>query len=179
MKVALRYVGWFVVSTIWAGCTPESSSPSATDAPEAQPFEEQRHDSLLTAYSLALADGNYLAAEQGSETLILELGPSHEDADTLRAIADRAEELRLYAAARAIPGSQSQENATAYRDLAIRYPDTPTYREKADYYERRIRETAASRAQSSASGTGGSARRSTGDRAAVATITPQAETRAT
>src|SRR5690606_28700207 len=134
---------------IAAGCVQEPEGPSSVS--EARVLEEQQYDSLITVYASALAAGDYQEAEQGAEALLSELEPSHEDTDTLRAIADKAEELRLYAVARAIPASQLQENATAYRDLATRHPTNPVYREKADYYERRVREEATRQARRSAS----------------------------
>ena len=149
-KVVLGYGGWLLVSLIWSAVSPTPPvSEAEREEAAADSVAELRHDSLTTAYSLALAGGDYLEAEQGADSLAAELPPDHEDADTLRAIAARAEEQRLYAAAQALPGSQLQENATAYRDLATRYPDNPLYRQKANDYDSRIQAAATRRARRS------------------------------
>jgi tetratricopeptide (TPR) repeat protein len=93
-------------------------------------FEAERYDEAAAAAREELEDDDDAPA-----------------AETLRTLAERADELGRYAEARAIPASDLEGNAQAYRDLAARYPSNPTYRERATHYQTRAREAREAAAQ--------------------------------
>lgn len=84
--------------------------------------------------------GRYAEAQDQARALASELYAA-DWADSLRSIAEAAEEEAMYARAQALPGSQLEQNRDAYRELAEMYPRSPrlaVYVEKRDSYAQRV-----------------------------------------
>lgn len=120
------------------------------EAPEAEagwPGGDAARDSTLASLAALLAAERYPEAEDRARALATQPYAAPWT-DSLRAIAQEAEERALFARAQRLPASAVRENWTAYTALAYRFPDSPRldeYVAKRDAYERRLIEEQAER----------------------------------
>lgn len=150
----LIFVGGFATLMIIANL-PEGSSDGPTGTVSAVSAASALPDSNLAALrdSVLQRIGDRLHAQDFGEAEVIaranltreQRSGAAEDAawytDSLRVLLAIAEEARLYAEARALPGSNAVGNAQAYRELATRFPNSERsalYREKASSYEARV-----------------------------------------
>ena len=112
----------------------------STESHDPWPGGAAARDSQFTALMSLVSSGRYAQAQDEARTLATQPYAT-EWADSLRGLADLAEEEAMYERAQALPGSNLEGNRDAYGELAAMYPSSPRsglYVEKRDAYAQRV-----------------------------------------